>query len=270
MTRRTMVGSAPDPRQVDTFIEIGRRLDRKGMIAANDGNLSCLDADGSILVTATGSRKGYLQPADVIRIDAGGRRIFGEREPSSEVEMHLAAYRERTDIRAVVHAHPPVATGFAAARQALGDCVLPEIVLTLGQVPLAPYATPGTPELAESIRTLIRDHDAVLLSNHGVIAVGPSLDDAYFTLERVEHSARILLYARLLGGETRLQHDEVRRLLATDPQQSDVAGLPCRVGDSAPVDTRRPSGDDDGSISPAAIAEAIAAVLRERNSGSSS
>lgn len=241
-------GRAPRPDQVEWFLEIGRRLDRKDMIAANDGNLSCLDDDGTVLVTATGARKGYLRPEHVVRVDRKGNLLHGDHRPSTELEMHLAVYDERTDARAVVHAHPPTATAFAVARMPLTECVLPEIVLTLGSVPIAPYATPGTGELGESIRAAIRGHDAVLLANHGAITLGSDLESAYFVMERVEHSARILWHARLLGTVTQLDADQVRRLMETGPPATRgsipcvpaaCSGSPAPSRDSAGIDADR-------------------------------
>ncbi len=216
---------APRFDQVRLFAEIGRRLDARGLIASNDGNLSLRDADGSILITASGSRKGYLRPDEVVRVDEGGRVLYGSGKPSSEIGMHLAVYRERPVVGAVVHAHPPVATGFAVAREPLDECILPEIVMTLGSIPIAPYSTPGTSEVEQSLFPALLDHDVLLLANHGAIAVGPDLEEAYFRMERLEHAARILLSARLLGRVTGLQRQDVENLLGAHGPGST---LPCR------------------------------------------
>jgi len=205
------------------FQEVGRRLDTKGFIASNDGNLTTREEDGSFLVTATGSRKGHLRANEVLRIDAAGRVLEGGGAPSTETGMHLAVYAARPDVRAVVHAHPPAATGFAAARLPLEAPVLPEVIATLGVIPLAPYATPGTGEVVEALRPFLSGHDALLLANHGVVAFGPDLEEAYFRLERVEQAARILLVARLLGGWARLDLADVLRLRAFGPVPGDSA-----------------------------------------------
>lgn len=225
-----MPGYLRPPRfdQIRLFIEIGRRLDARGLIASNDGNLSLRDADGSLLITASGSRKGYLRPEEVVRVDEGGRVLYGAGKPSSEIGMHLAVYRERPDAGAVVHAHPPVATGFAVAREPLDECVLPEIVLTLGSVPIAPYSTPGTGDVAANLSPALRGHDVVLLANHGAIAIGPDLEEAYFRMERLEHAARILLSARLVGRVTGLQRGDVENLLGSTGTGT---ALPCRPAD---------------------------------------
>ena len=223
--------SLPRPEQVDLFIEIGRRLDAKGWVASNDGNLSVREPDGTFLVTASGARKGYLGRDQVLRVDADGRPLRGSARPSSELGLHLSIYRERPEVRAVVHAHPPVSTAFAVAREPLDACVLPELVLTLGRIPIAPYATPGTAELGASVIDAIRAHDAVLLANHGAVTVGPDLETAYFTMERVEHGARIVFYAQLLGRVTALDRGEVERLMATGPDRT-RGTIPCIPADA--------------------------------------
>lgn len=246
------MGRPPGRTHLRWFLEIGQRLDRKGFIAANDGNLSCLDDDGTLLVTATGARKGHLREDQIVRVDRTGKLLHGEFPPSSELEMHLAVYAERADVRAVVHAHPPHATAFAVARQPLADCVLPEVILTLGSVPIAPYATPGTGELGESIRDLVRRHDALLLANHGALTVGDDLESAYFVMERLEHSATILFFAQMLGQVTRLDPQQVARLMSTGPPE--VRGtIPC-VPEPAPP----------AAANADAVRAAIEEVLRER------
>lgn len=220
-------GRPPTRAQWELFREIGRRLDQKGMIAANDGNLSARDDDGSILVTATGARKGYLKEDELTRIDLDGRQLHGARPPSSELSMHLTILRARPDVRAIVHAHPSIATGFAVARLPLDACVLPEIILTLGSVPIAPYGTPGTEDLPRALEPVARKHDVFLLANHGAVALGPDLEEAYFRMERLEHTARILLVSHLLGRTTQLPEDEVRALMRTGPAAT-ADLVPCR------------------------------------------
>lgn len=244
-------GRGPAHEEIRLFQEIGRRLDRRGFLAANDGNLSLRREDGTYLVTATGARKGYLRPEEVVAVDAAGRLLQGARQPSSELEMHLAVYRVRPEARAVVHAHPPIATAFAVARQPMDACVLPEVILTLGSVPIAPYATPGTPDLARSIEGAVRDHDAVLLANHGAITLGPGLEDAYFTMERVEHSAHILFAARLLGHVETLPAPDIRRLMRTGPIETRDR-IPCvpgpgpgELGETESPSLRSPPGGAD-------------------------
>lgn len=260
-------GRPPSPKVVALFQEIGRRLDAKGMIAANDGNLSLRDDDGTILVTATGARKARLRDDEVVRVDSGGALLHGVRPPSSELSMHLALLGARPDVRAVVHAHPAVATGFAVARQPMDACVLPEIVLTLGAVPIADYGTPGTEELARSLVPLAARHDVILLANHGAIALGPDLETAYDRMERLDHTARILLVAHLLGRTTRLDAAEVTRLLATAPSGGPVSSgvLPCLPatdeGDNPPKAAAASSGSSGPSGSHAQREELVASIV---------
>lgn len=197
----------------EQFCEIGRRLYAAGMVAANDGNISARLEEGMFLATPTGVSKGFMSPEIMALVDREGRSIDARR-PSSEIRMHLFIYRERPEINAVVHAHPVYATGFATAGLSLESCVSPEIIATIGSIPLAEYGTPSTPELAESLRPHIHRADAILLANHGVVTMGPDLWEAYFRMERVEHYARIISAARQLGGEKTLPQHQVERLFA--------------------------------------------------------
>src|SRR5206468_4621992 len=140
--------------------------------------------------------------------DLDGKKIAGERNPSSEMQMHLEVYRQRPDVQAVVHAHPPVATAFAVAGIPLDRAVLAEVVTTLGSIPIAEYATPSTRELPDAVRKYIKAHDAMLLANHGALTVGTDLFSAYYKMETIEHFAKISLVARLLGGERLLSRQE--------------------------------------------------------------
>jgi len=149
---------------------------------------------------------------DLVIVDLNGRKLDGRREVSSEVAMHLLIYRMRPDISAVVHAHPPTATGFAAAGIALDKPLISEVVLTLGAVPLAPYGCPGTPELSNSLRPLIPNHDAILMANHGVVTYADDLTRAFMHMETVEHFAKITLVTRTLGQQQILGADEVAKL----------------------------------------------------------
>jgi L-fuculose-phosphate aldolase len=193
---------------------VGRSMYRREYVVACEGNLSVrLDAN-RILVTPAGACKGLLTPEDLLITDLDGRVISGTGRPSSEMRMHLLFYQERPDVGAVCHAHPPIATGFAAAGRALDQAVLPEVVTDLGTIPLAPYGTPGTGELSAAIQPLVPDHDAILLENHGVVTCGRDLVTAFYRLETVEHFAQVLLTAETLGGPHLLPSAEVRKLLA--------------------------------------------------------
>lgn len=192
--------------------EVGRRLYGKGFIAAADGNISCRIPNGRILITPSGLNKGRLDEEDLVVTDLDGQRLYGTREPSSEIPMHLVVYGERPDVNAVVHAHPPHATGFAVAGVALDKPLISEVILTLGRVPLAEYGTPTTPELAAKIEPFVRGHDAVLLANHGAMTTGPDLSVAYDRMETLDHFAHIWLVARALGSERPLSRENVDKL----------------------------------------------------------
>ena len=194
------------------IVEVGRRLYARGYVASNDGNISVrLDA-GRILTTPKSVSKGFMTPEMMCVVDPDGSKLAGERDPSSELKMHLEVYRQRADVQAVVHAHPPLATAFAVAGIPLDRAVLAEVITTLGSIPIAEYATPSTHELPDAVRQYIRAHDGLLLANHGALTVGHELFAAYYKMETIEHFAKISLVARLLGGERLLSQDEVRRL----------------------------------------------------------
>ena len=197
----------------EEIVEIGRRLRQQGFIAGTDGNLSVRIGSERILTTPTGMSKGMLQPEDLVLVDKKGNRLSGFREASSELGMHLLIYECRPEVNAVVHAHPPTATGYAAAGLTLDKALLAEVVVVLGQVPLARYATPGSPELREVLRELIPHHDAILMANHGVVTCGQDLLQAYFRMETVEHYARATLVTELLGKQTLLSSQDVEKLM---------------------------------------------------------
>ncbi len=194
------------------IVEVGRRLYTRGYVASNDGNISVRLDDARLLATPTGVSKGFMTPDMLVITDMTGRRVAGERNPSSEVLMHLAVYQDRPDVRAVVHAHPPLATGFAVAGIPLDRAVLAEVITTLGSIPIADYGTPSTAELPATVRKYIKAHDGLLLANHGALTAGRDLFSAYYKMETIEHFARISLVARLLGRERVLSRDEVLRL----------------------------------------------------------
>jgi L-fuculose-phosphate aldolase len=196
------------------IVEVGLRLYQKGLVTATEGNISVRVADGH-LVTASGVSKGFLTPEHVIHIDHEGFRPLGRPAVSTEDLMHRAIYRSRSDVRAVVHAHPPAATAFAVAHLPLDGRILAESVVLLGAVPLVPYAMPGTPELANLVATGLGNGHAALLSNHGAVTVGNTLAQAHQRMETLEHVARVALMARLLGGARELSAADVERLLAS-------------------------------------------------------
>src|ERR1700732_4770981 len=195
------------------IVDSGRLVYQKGWVAANDGNITIrLDQD-RILATPTGVSKGMMHVDDFIIVVMQGNKIEGRKERTSEMAMHLTIYAMRPDIRSVVHAHPPVATGFATAGRALNLALLPEVVMCLGSVPLADYGLPGTPALTEPMLPLIPKYDALLMANHGAVCYGEDVFKAYFRMETMEHFARIQLVAELLGGPKVLPREEVDKLL---------------------------------------------------------
>lgn len=185
---------------------------RLGYAPGTAGNLSVrLDAE-RILATPTGCSKYLLQPADMVIADMEGRLLSGTRNVTSEIGMHLTIYHDRPDVHAVVHAHPPTATAFASCGLALDTPLCAELVMTLGRIPLAPYATTGTEELGASIRPLLSDHDAILLANHGAVTCGKDLQDAFMKMETTEHFAQVCLATREIGCPRPLDHEAIEKL----------------------------------------------------------
>lgn len=195
------------------IIDICKRIYQRGYVAANDGNVSVRLDDNRVIMTPTGMSKGFLKVDELVMVDMQGKQIGGTLKPSSEALLHLDIYKQRLDVNAVVHAHPPTATGFAVAGIPLTKCVLPEVIVSLGAVPLAEYATPGTPELPHVIRDYLKDHDAVLLANHGALTIGRTLLQAHYRMETIEHFARIMLVAMQLGRVNVLESERVNQLL---------------------------------------------------------
>jgi len=245
---------------------VGRLLYARQLVVAGEGNLSARLDDGRFLATPAGACKGFLAPSDLLVVDAlGNVAAGGPGRVSSEWALHRGIYAARPDAGAICHAHPPVATAFATAGEPLEGCLLPEAVATLGGVPLAPYATPGTAEVPQSVLGLMRDHDALLLANHGVVTVGETILAAYFKLETVERLAQVTLLARLLGGERRLSGDQVRTLLGSVGRLPD--GLQCvpasgagpaGIGAARPLPARSSAGSDPGDASAGTDLEALA------------
>ncbi len=198
----------------ENLLKTCRRLAERGFVAATDGNISVRLPDGTVLVTPSGRNKSDVEIEEFIIVGMDGKVLGGIGRPSTEFAMHSFIYKARQEARAVVHAHPPFATAFAAARIPLDGLVFPEVIVTLGKIPLADYATPSTPEVVASIEQLVKHYDAIMLANHGVITFGETLDDAYNKMEKVEHTARIAYLVRELGGAKELTRAEIERLAA--------------------------------------------------------
>ena len=211
MTASPVSQRAEDALRAD-IVEVGRRLYARGFIASSDGNISIRLGPDALLTTPKGVCKGVMTPDMMVVTDLAGRKVRGDRDPSSELLMHLEVYRNRPDAMAVVHAHPPVATGFAVAGIPLDRAVLAEVVTTLGSIPIADYGTPSTQELADAVGRYIKAHDGLLLANHGALTLAGEVFAAYYKMETIEHFARISLVARMLGREHLLSREEVHRL----------------------------------------------------------
>jgi L-fuculose-phosphate aldolase len=197
-----------------------RRLYERGLVAGPDGNVSVRLRDGSIVVTPSGMSKVDVTPDDLVLVDGEGRVLDGKGKPSSELRMHLRIYERRADVSAVVHAHPPTATGFAVAGESFMAPVLPEVILQMGEVPIVRYATPGTADVADSFDPYLAGHDAFLMANHGATTVGPTLGVAHQRMESLEHAARIVLTARMLGTVHELSPADVKALRASREEQA--------------------------------------------------
>lgn len=210
--------------------EAGRRMHRQGFAAGSDGNLSVRLDDERILITPSGFSKGYLEPEQIVTIDLEGRLLPSYHparrrlRPSSEMNMHLEAYRQRPDVQAVIHAHPPMGIACTLAGISLDRCVLPEIIYHLGSIPTAPYATPGTPEGAESVRELVRHHDALLLDRHGSLTLGANIFQALMRLEWIEQAAQVTLAASAVRPIPDLPRPAVDRLQSIREQSLAAVG----------------------------------------------
>jgi L-fuculose-phosphate aldolase len=218
------------------IVEFGGLLHANGFVAATDGNLSVRLNEKHLLVTPTCISKGRMRPSDMVIVDMDGNRVSGKRRVSSEIGMHLLIYRMRPDVQGICHAHPPTATGFAASGLDLNRPLVCEVVVGLGSIPLARYGTPGTPELTDALEPLIRDHDAILMANHGVVTFGSSLESAYMKMETVEHFAKIALVTHILGCEQPLGEKEVEKLNAVRHRYN---------GGGKPDSSRMPVATDD-------------------------
>jgi L-fuculose-phosphate aldolase len=230
----------PELRQF--LVEICHRLYRQGMIAAGDGNVSARLDDERVLVTPTGFHKGFIREDDLVITDLQGKLLRGTKKPSSEFLMHELIYAERPEMRAVVHAHPPITVGLALAGVSLAQCVLSETCLVLGAILTAPYSTPTTHEVPDVLRPYVRQSNAVVMDRHGALTYGRSLDEAYNRMEAMEHAAKITHAARVIGPVTPLPAREVDKLqqLARDlgiPRAPDPCTLcnACPNGSGGPI-----------------------------------
>jgi L-fuculose-phosphate aldolase len=193
--------------------DIGKRVYEKGFVAANDGNISVRIGEDEFLITPTNVSKGFLTPDMIIKVDREGNVLEGDYKPTTEMKMHLLVYRERPDVHAVLHVHPPYATAFAIAGIPLDQAIMPEAIVSLGTIPLAQYGTPSTDEVPEAVKTHVYDHQGVILENHGALTWGKNLEQAYYLMESLEFTAKINWISKLLKGDRELSKENVAKLI---------------------------------------------------------
>lgn len=193
--------------------EIGRRVYAKGFAAANDGNISYRISENEVLCSPTMICKGFMQPDDICSVDMNGKQVSGKKKRTSEVLLHLTIMKERPDVKAVVHCHPPHATAFGVAREPVPQAVLPEVEVFLGEVPIAPYETPGGKKFAETILPFVAQSNVIILANHGTVSYGESVQRAYWWTEVLDAYCRILLLARQIGPIRYLSEEKTRELI---------------------------------------------------------
>ena len=208
------------------IVDVCRRMYEKGFLAATDGNVSVRVGD-RLIVTPSGISKGHMAPEQLIVTDMAGAVLEGEGRPSSELAMHLAAYRARPDVRAVVHAHPPRAIALTVAGVPIPGKVLPEVVVTLGgEIPTVPYTTPTTEEVPRALGPYFENHDAVMMEWHGAVCLGPDVWDAYHKLEKLEHLCEVALFAQQLGGWRELSEGQLGPLMASRERMHAQGAVP--------------------------------------------
>ena len=198
--------------------EIGRRIYAKGFAAANDGNITVRVAENEILCTPTLHCKGFLKPEDICLIDMTGKQLAGIKKRSSEALLHLEIYRQRPDVKSVVHCHPPHACAFAIAREPIPQCILPEVEVFLGDVPITKYETPGGQKFADTIAPFVTKTNIIILANHGTVSYGADVERAYWWTEILDAYCRMLLLSKQLGKVNFFTEDKERELLALKQQ----------------------------------------------------
>lgn len=197
----------------EDICEIGRRVYNKGFAAANDGNISIRVGEDAVLCSPTMICKGFMKPEDICAVDMNGDQIAGKRKRTSEILLHLEIMRNRPDVKACVHCHPPHATAFAVANEAIPQCILPEIEVFMGEIPVAPYETPGGQEFASTVTPFLKSTNTIILKNHGTISFGKTVEEAYWKTEILDAYCRILLLSHQLGNVDFLNEQKSRELL---------------------------------------------------------
>jgi L-fuculose-phosphate aldolase len=200
-------------KQKELICEIGRRLYAKGFAAANDGNITVRLSEREFLCTPTMVSKGFLKPEDICKVDIEGKQLAGTKKRTSEVLLHLTVYKQRPDVMACVHCHPPHATAFAVAQEPIPKCVLPEVEVFLGEVPIARYETPGGQKFADTVAPYVKDCNTIILANHGTLSFGPDLEKAYWNTEIIDAYCKILILARQLGRVNYFSNQQTQELL---------------------------------------------------------
>ena len=262
--------------------DIGRRIYNKGFAAANDGNITVRIGDNEVLCTPTMHSKGFLKPDDICTIDMTGKQTAGRKKRSSEALLHLEIYRQRPDIKSVVHCHPPYATAFAVAREPIPQCVLPEVEVFLGDVPITKYETPGGQAFADTIIPFVKKSNVVILANHGTVSFGEDVERAYWWTEILDAYCRILMLSRQLGRVNYFSEKEERELLAlkdkwgfTDPRNTDeykncdICANDIFRDSWAASGVQRKAFPDPPAMSPAAT-QAVQAAVSQAVAGNSS
>ena len=252
----------------EEIVRYGHMLHEHGFVAAMDGNLSVRLPNDRILVTPTCVSKGAMQTKDMVIVDLDGQQVSGRRNVTSEIGMHLLIYRMRPDVQAICHAHPPTATGFAAAGIPLTEPLVCEVVMGLGCIPLARYGTPGTSELAQTLEPYVPSYDAILMSNHGVVTYGDTLEHAYMKMETVEHFACITMVTHLLGRQQLLSDEDVRKLVVAREKYGITTpaaqGAGCPVTAGAPSQpAARAATEGDGPERFSVTREELASIVKD-------
>lgn len=235
------------------IIEICKRVHRNGWVASNDGNISIKIGPDSVLCTPTGMSKGYLTTDQLVKVDMNGNKLEGELEASSEVKIHLDVYKNKPGINSAVHAHPPYSTAFAVAGLPLDQCIIPEIIVSLGSIPLTEYGTPSTQEIPNSIRKYLKDHNAFLMENHGAFTIGGDVYQAYYRMESMELFAKISLLAKTLGNVNNISEENVRKIIdmRSNFVKDNDGYAGCKIGDRLinSSESEAPSGGNNGNVS---------------------
>lgn len=247
------------------IIQAGKRMYDRGYVASNDGNISARIDSERVLISPTGVSKGFMKPEDLVIVDYNGKVVAGNKKPSSEVFMHLQVYKERPDVNSVCHSHPPYATGFAVAGIPLDKCVLPEVIIALGSIPLIEYGTPGTEEFYKPVLKLLKDYDAFLLANHGALTIGKDVLNAYHKMETLEHFAHIAFVAQQVGYINTLNKEQVQKL--TDQREkygirTNVGCVSCADTTGESCSTEKNDGPDRGELIKKITEEVIKQIRR--------